>query len=211
MTIRLAKSPVTLAHGNVTVRLIPSLRAGFIMAEKWTLAEISKGIAELDFPMICSIVALGADDPVKALRIFASQVSDRKAIPSLQVHIPAISEFVSRCFGLVSDGDTAPDAVTVSEKEPTLTQELTALFEFATGVLHWTPADTWASIPAEILAAQRGHIAYMKQLHGTGTDKPDKADVYTSDQMKRVEELEHDPAFNRDAFNALKQKHGGVA
>ncbi|MDH6265638.1 hypothetical protein M2360_001028 [Rhizobium sp. SG_E_25_P2] len=207
MTIRLAKSPITLQAGGITAILKPSLRAGFLMAERWTLAELDKGIAELDFPMICGIAALGADDPVKALRIFALEVSDRKAIPRLQVHIPAIREFVSRSLGLVTDEPTQPRAdATAQTTQPNLIEELTELFEFATGVLHWTPADTWAATPAEIIAAQRGHLAYMKQLHGAGTDKPTQSETYTTDRLKRVEQLGYDPAFDRDAFNSLRQK-----
>ncbi|MCV3766479.1 phage tail assembly chaperone [Rhizobium sp. TRM95796] len=206
MTIRLAKSPITLQAGGIAAILKPSLRAGFIMAEKWTLAELDKGIAELDFPMICSIAALGADDPVKALRIFALEVADRKAIPRLQVHIPAIREFVSRSLGLVDHDDSKPGAVTGATAEPNLIERLTELFEFATGVLHWTPADTWAATPAEIISAQRGHLAYMNQLHGAGTNKPTQAESYTTDRLKRVEQLGYDPAFDRDAFNSLKQK-----
>lgn len=190
MTLRLATKPIILRHGNASVVLRPSLRAGFRIAERYTLAELRKGIDEFDFSMICHLAAIGADDPVKAVDFLGKHLSDRGAIPRLQAHTPAFVEFVAQSLGLSGDAQTTDEidsgTGTAVPEEPDLIEQLTSLFEIGAGFLQWAPRDVWQATPAEIMAAHRGLIAKLKAIHGTAEEPApsDPRDVPTEAQVK---------------------------
>lgn len=117
----------------------------------------------------------------------------------------SLAKFVLAIAGVDPD-DTTP--IKPAPGKPITPHEYhSQLFEIATGWLGWTPEQAWTATPAEIIAAQSGHIAYL-QLTGVlvpadGTKKPD---VYTPEQLKHLEEGGLDPAFDREALHALKAK-----
>ena len=190
MALRLAAKPIVLRHGNASVVLRPSLRAGFRIAQRYTLAELRKGIDEFDFTMICHLAAIGADDPVKAVDFLAKHLADRGAIPRLQAHTPAFVEFVAQSLGLSGDAQTTDeieaDTSTTAPKEPDLVEELTGLFKIGTGWLGWTPRDVWQATPAEIINAHDGLITKLKAIHGSSEEPAptDPRTVPTEAQVK---------------------------
>lgn len=84
------------------------------------------------------------------------------------------------------------------------------LFRIGTGWLGWSPADTWAATPAEIIAAQRGRTDMisdvLKAVFGTAADEPDAHTVYTPEKIAEIISTGHDPVFDRAGLHALKQK-----
>ena len=62
----------------------------------------------------------------------------------------------------------SPEAVNQS-----IEKHLESLFEIGTAWLGWSPAETWAATPAEILVAERGLVAKLKLMNGVaGETKP---------------------------------------
>lgn len=61
-------------------------------------------------------------------------------------------------------GPQPKSAAKPSGKPITLADHFTRLYQLGTGVLGWTPADTWASSPHEILAAHEGRIELIDQI-----------------------------------------------
>lgn len=215
MTSRLALEPITLAHGNIAVRLRPSLRAGYLIAQKYSLDDLRDILDEIRFSDIVYLVNLGCDDENGTADLIA-KLTTEKGLSGLYDFVPGIRAFIEESLGLVSSSDRAgtEGQSQAHFDEPDFIAEFEGLYEFATGWLYWTPAETWAATPTEIHAARKGHFAMLRAIHGdsserTPQDKPQTA--YTADDMKRVEELGYDPAFERDKLRSLNLGLAGGA
>ncbi len=53
--------------------------------------------------------------------------------------------------------------------------------------------------------AQRGNLDRLKVTHGLTDDQDDRpSNIYTEERLQEIEELGHDPAFDRAAAQKLK-------
>jgi hypothetical protein len=117
-----------------------------------------------------------------------------------------LAAFVLALAGIEPDDATRP----TPPPEPSLTPAdfHTKLFETATGWLGWSPEQAWASTPDEIMAAKSGRTDLitdvLKAVFGTSDKRQTSSTTYTVDQLKQVDDLGHDPAFDRNAFDQLK-------
>lgn len=213
MTSRLAFEPITLKQGDIALHLRPSLRAGYLIAQRYTLDELRDALDQIRFSDIVYLIGLGSDD-VEGTADFISKLSVDKGLSGLYDHLPYIAAFVDASLGLGTAEDSASPGGTAQAhfKEPDFIRLFEGLFEFATGWLKWTPAETWAATPTEIHAARKGHFAMLRAIHGDGSEAKDKAPTnYTTADLKRVEELGHDPEYDRAGVAALFANMGASA
>lgn len=174
MSMRLAHDGIFIAHGSLTVRMIPSLRAAYRLQRKHGLTRLMQGLEQGRLEIIRDI-ADESSDPSTADKIIDRHFAGGfgKALESI---LPPFYAFLAACYGLDSDNPDNPTHAETLERQGKpfdLTAAFEDFFEIGTGWLQWTPADTWAATPAEILAAQRGLIAKLKAIHGSA-DKDDK-------------------------------------
>jgi hypothetical protein len=89
---------------------------------------------------------------------------------------PALIAYVIACTGLGLDNEHSEKAESTSSKPAqtqtvTIGQHLAQLYRYGTGWLGWTPEETFAATPAEIIEAYNGKLEMLKALYGA----PDKA------------------------------------
>lgn len=171
--MRLAPDIIAIQHGNVALRLRPSLRAATTLQHKHGLGAIVKGLNQGDFGIIADIVMAATADPA-AYRTLLEIVTD-KGVRCLSSLSDDLSRFVAICFGIDIDEEHPAETREKAGKEFSIEAGLEQFFEIGTGWLGWSPADTWAATPAEIIVAQRGLVAKLKAIHGSAeeNDKPE--------------------------------------
>lgn len=85
-----------------------------------------------------------------------------------------------------------------------------SLYDYATGWLGWTPAETWEASPVEIEVAFAAHVdRLIKMTPGASTESRTTAaasPAYTPERLREIEELGHNPAFDREGLRALKAR-----
>jgi hypothetical protein len=160
---------IVIAHGGNAVRLRPSLRAAALLQHKHGLGKVVRGISEANFDVILDIITAATDDPA-AYRILVKRI-DERGYCCLYELADELTRLVAASFGIEADTNPAKPRNS-ADKEFTIEESLEQLFEIGTGWLGWSPADTWAATPAEIIVAQRGLVAKLKAIHGSAEDKP---------------------------------------
>lgn len=159
---------IVIAHGGNAVRLRPSLRAAVLLQNKHGLGKLVFGIGQVDFNIILDIIMAATDDPA-AYRILVNRVAEH-GYRCLFDLVDELTRLIASSFGIDADAEpTKPREKTGNEL--TIEQGLEQFFEIGTGWLGWSPADTWAATPAEIIVAQRGLVTKLKAIHGSAEDK----------------------------------------
>ncbi|KQN72396.1 hypothetical protein [Devosia sp. Leaf64] len=181
--------------------LRPSLRACTRLVHRHQWAGLLAGVQGFDITIIADMLRETGIKPVLLVEEIATSglgaVRNRFTGP--------LAEFVLAIAGIDPDNTTP---IKPSSGTPITPDEYhSQLFQIATGWLGWTPDHAWSATPAEILAAQTGHIAYLQMtgvlVPADGTNKPN---TYTPERLKQIEEAGNDPAFDRQGLAALKAK-----
>lgn len=163
----LATNEIILSHGNDAVRLKPSLRAATRLLRKRSFGRLAEGVEVGNLTIISEIIT-EADDPALARRIFDRRLQHSVGSFLAEYREP-LTEFLAGCFGVASEFEHPTERDENAGKPFDMKAALVEFFEIGTGWLGWSPADTWAATPVEIMVAQRGMIAKLKAIHG-GTD-----------------------------------------
>ncbi|MEO9335964.1 hypothetical protein ABFT80_00825 [Mesorhizobium sp. SB112] len=176
--MRLASDPITITVDGVSATLRPSLRAAYHLQRRHGFPALMTGIAESNLSVVADLIAYGSDDTT-TLPALLREI-DKRGIVSLDILKPSLFAFIGELIG-VDDRYDAP----ASTKQISFDEYFTSLYEIGAGWLGWTPETTWTATPGEIIAAQRGVIAFRKALHGTGEDKPeyDPREEVSEDQV----------------------------
>ncbi|WP_287245996.1 hypothetical protein [Mesorhizobium sp.] len=141
-----------------------------MLQNKHGLAKVVRGIDDGDFNVVLDIVTAATDDPA-AYGILVNRIDERGYYCLFEL-ADELTRLVAASFGIDADAEHAKPRKQ-ADKEFTIEESLEQLFEIGTGWLGWSPADTWAATPAEIIVAQRGLVAKLKAIHGTAEDKPE--------------------------------------
>lgn len=204
MTSRPAYDEITLALGSWPVRLRPSLRAATHFVRLDGFADLPRRITEFNLGTIRDLITVTATD-----RQEASAFLDQIGRTPLQAVADAVTvPLTALVVGFIpaSDDDAKPaDPKAKPMPWPEFYREL---FRTATGHLGWTPEAAWHATPTEINEAAAGLYEKLRRIHGAPEkDAADqKPDAYSKEQLRKVEELGHDPAFDREGLRALKAK-----
>ncbi|MCA0996300.1 phage tail assembly chaperone [Alloyangia pacifica] len=199
---------VTVRHGLHVVVLRPTLRAAV------TLERLHGGweglllrLSQFHMTTMWAFIRASAVSQ-KAAEALLAALADLPLTKIEAALAEPLRELCELFFGTSSTGSSDGSAEVISWPEA-----YAQLYRIGTGWLGWTPADTWAATPNEITQAFEGKVAQLKAIHGVSdetdaeTNSRDPIGHYTPDKLREVEELGHDPAFERDALRALKARH----
>lgn len=208
MTSRPAYDEITLALGNGSaVRCRPSLRAATYFVRLDGFADLPRRITEFNLGTVRDLITVTATDRNEA-SAFLDQigrtplqgVADAVTVPMLAL----VAGFVP-----ASDDDAKPDPKAQPKPMP-WPKVYRELYRKATGWLHWTPEAAWNATPTEINEAVAGLFTKLEAIHGApDKDADQKPDAYSNERLREIEELGHDPAFDREGLRELKARHTG--
>ncbi|TJV71047.1 MAG: phage tail assembly chaperone [Mesorhizobium sp.] len=183
--MRLANDIIAIPHGPAhAVRLRPSLRAAVRLHAEHDLRKLVDGIGEGHLGMIADIILAGTDAETGA------RVVNKLAVRDLAALVEPLSDFAFALLGV--ERKQAEAAVERADKTPDTSDwigpHLERLFEIGTGWLGWSPADTWAATPTEIMIAQRGLIARLKAVNGVKDDDQAESDPQQEISPQKVKQ-----------------------
>ncbi|WP_439374937.1 hypothetical protein [Bradyrhizobium sp. DASA03120] len=183
--MRLAANTFRLTLGDFTAELKPSLRAAFVLWERYDgFHNLSRHLAEGSITTAVDLINATIVDQ-KAWAKYAL-APNSTVVRDLYAATPDLIEFVLVLAGADNKASTKADNGTPMRFDRYFTQ----LFEIATGWLGWSPTQTWDATIAEIHAAQRGRMAMLKALFGSKEQSADVADVSSiKDDLNSIGDL----------------------
>ncbi|MBR0764138.1 hypothetical protein [Bradyrhizobium japonicum] len=168
--MRLAANTFALQLGNGSFDLKPSLRAAFILYERYDgFHNLSRYLAEGSVTTANDIITATTTD-MKAWAEYVRAAGDGIARELLAAQ-DELQEFIVVLCG--ADTDKA-DKPTTGKPIP-FDEYFAHLFQIGTGWLGWAPEDVWDATISEIVNAQRGRMAMLKAIFGGKDDQ--SADV----------------------------------
>jgi len=176
----LAARDITVEIGGGTIRLRPTLRAAMRFEREHGFDKLFRLLSQGSITATTAILAEHAE-PVPAV----TAADAIRLAPQLADHLAQLIDFGPQPRGKAKRGG----------KPVTLAEQFAHLFQLGAGHLGWTPADTWASSPHEILAAHHGRVELIDQIlvAAFGTKEKDS-------------DAPSEPNFKADADRAAKLK-----
>lgn len=206
---------IALTHAGNSVVLRASLRAAVaIDLLDGGLPAVLDRLAKGHLTTTRAVIRATATDRHQAER-FLSSLDGHPLRPFLEEAAPACVALVAATLPSPEDDQAKPSSTTRTETagQP-WAQHFTTLYQFATGWLGWTPATAWDASCDEITVAFAARVDHLIAVNGGKRDDDQDDDqagpvnVYTPERMAEIEELGHDPAFQRDKLRALKARMG---
>lgn len=182
--MRLAANTFSLQLGDRSFDLKPSLRAAFVLNEKYDgFQNLSRYLAEGSLTAALDIISATIVD-AKAWGEYALPANGA-VVRDLMAATGDLIEFV---FVLAGADEKSSGKATTGDQIP-FGEAFTHLFEVATGWLGWAPDDAWDATPAEILAAQRGRVAMLTFLFGSKADDQSDNGSFSKDDLNAIGDL----------------------
>lgn len=205
---------VTLERDGTTVMLRASLRAAVTIENMpGGIAGAYDGLLKQSYTAIRQVLLATATDQGEAINFLARMSGKPLSRFAHDAQAACLAVLAALLQPGDDDADQASSRGSNQSERMTLRQYFDALYGYATGWLGWSPAETWAASPAEISAAFTAHIDRLMKLTpglSGGDDDLPKASTstaaYSSARLQEIEELGHDPAFDREGLRALKAK-----
>lgn len=194
-----AYEQVVIAHGGNTVSLRPSLQAACTLEARYGFPALFKALDELNYTIICEIILTASPNRQNAVAFLGGNLER-----PLSVFFRAVQQPLAELIAMLTPA-TDPKAKLGAGKPMSWPEIYSALYDRATGWLHWTPEATWNATPTEIDRAYWAHIEQLKAIHGSGDDKATDNNTDT-EQAARNEAAGLDPEFDRASLRALKAK-----
>jgi hypothetical protein len=187
MTRRLEIDTLAISHGDLTVRLCPSLRAGLLIVRNFTVADLERAFRDLHFTTIAELIRIGSEDASAGSTVLTRKVEENGLI-SLNEFVPTLLQFTAVSLGLSDSVEDQSLHRATNKLQMTHEHALEELFGIGTGWLGWTPKDAWEATPAEIIAAHCAHLKKLQAIHGGGDKgKPDDYDPRNVPTPKEVQ------------------------
>lgn len=170
--MRLAANTFALQLGDKSFDLKPSLRAAFILYERYDgFHNLSRHLADGSLTAALDIISATIVD-AKAWGQYALPANGA-VVRDLMAATGDLIEFVMLLAGADEKASDRPQ----TGKPIPFDEYFTQLFQIGTGWLGWTPDDTWEATAAEIINAQKGRMEMLKALFGSKEQPADVADV----------------------------------
>lgn len=191
--------------------LRPSLRVAFdIVQEFGSLSAALEDVERVNLSTMASLVRIASTDQ-RGVSNFLHGITTYglKHLPLIRpIFIKLIHDLIENPFG-IDTTKAKPERTAKSEPEQTPIQYYRRLFQLGTGVLGWTPDQTWNATPAEITMAYHGRTEFVSDIlqavFGTAEDKPQSGITpYDDEELAQIEKNGVDPNFDRTAFNDLR-------
>jgi len=159
--MRLAANTFALQLGDRSFDLKPSLRAAFILWERYDgFHNLSRHLADGSLTAALDIISATIVN-AKAWGEYALPVNGA-VVRDLLAATADLIEFVMLLAGV----DDKPGGKADTGKPIPFDEYFTQLFQIGTGWLGWTPDDTWEASVSEIINAQKGRMDMLKALFG---------------------------------------------
>lgn len=204
-----------LEHGGRTVTLKASLRAATAIENlPGGFAGTYEGLLNQSLTTIRAVILATATDRREARTLLAA-TADK---PLHRFACDAQAACLAVLAAILTTGDDDADKASsrgsndgMSGGEMPLRQYFAQLFQYATGWLGWSPADTWAASPAEIEGAFAAHVDRLVKLtpgaSSTTETTTSTQDTYSAERLRQIEEQGRDPAFDREGLRRLKARY----
>lgn len=198
-------SEILLQIGPHTVMLRASLRVAVALeALPGGIASLWDDIARQKLTAVHAVIRAAATDRHEAERLLGHAAT----VPLVRFVPPAQAACLALLSAILSpaQGEATPSETPASAAVP-LAQFFTELFSRATSWLRWPPSEVWNASVAEIVTALEAQAERELRLAGIPSDKARGPEVYTTEQLQRIEEQGFDPTFDRAGLQALKARH----
>ena len=179
-----------LAHDDVTIEaglsvvLRPTLRAAMRLERRFAGFEtIFRDLEELKLSTFAAIIEECAVDPMAASAFMAHIASKPIGVTLHNLQGPLIALSL-QLTGASIDDDPVEKPKSKAPSRTSFAQSLEKLFEAGTGWIGWTPAETWQSTPAEIIAAYSGLCEKLRAIHGAA--EPPKDERTVADKFRDI-------------------------
>lgn len=201
------RDDILLAHGPQAVRLRPSLRAAIQLErlhDGWP--GLLMKLEELDTTTLRAIIRTAATDWRDA-EAFLHALAELPLVEIRAILLEPLGALLA--LFLAPTSDEAP-AIRSTAKPLAWDRAYAELFKCGTAILGWSPAETWAATPTEIAQALDAKITHLNAMNGVAPS--DRSDALTAEahaaKLREIEELGHDPDFDREAYAELRARFG---
>lgn len=199
---------VILTHAGNSVVLRASLRAASALeALPGGLPAVLDQIAGQNLTTIKATIRACATDAMQA-ETFITSLHDQPLQRVTERAQSAILDVVAHI--LPANKEAASDSPSASAVP--WAKHFADLFGFGTGWLGWPPETVWNASIAEIETALEAHVKKLVAMAGgegddtTGKATPKAGNIYSAERLAEIEELGHDPAFDRQGLRALQAR-----
>jgi hypothetical protein len=194
------KDTFKLSHGGHTVRLRASLQAAIRLERlHGGFPNLFRKVAEFDTHTIKAIIATAATDQ-NAADTFLESLDGAPLHPFQR---GAQGLVVGLCAAFFPPEPSPKDENATSRKPMPWSDAYAELYRIGTGWLGWTPAETWAATPTEIVQALEGKMAHLTAMNGGADTNPSGT---TDEQRQANIAAGLDPDFDRAGLHALKAR-----
>lgn len=206
---------IALTHAGNSVVLRASLRAAVaIDLLDGGLPAVLERLKRGHLSTVKATIRAAATDRQQAER-FLSSLDGHPLRPFLEEAAPVCFALAVATLPSPEDHQAKPSSTIRAETTgKPWAAHFTDLYRYATGWLGWAPVTAWDASCDEITTAFAAHVDRLVAVSGgkhdvdQDDDQAGPADVYTPEKMREIEELGHDPAFQRDKLRALKARMG---
>ncbi|MDD1533049.1 MULTISPECIES: hypothetical protein [unclassified Bradyrhizobium] len=170
--MRLAANTFSLQLGDRSFDLKPSLRAAFILYERYDgFHNLSRQLADGSLTAALDIISA---------TIVNAKAWGEYALPTngavIRDLLAATGDLIDFVMLLAGADDKASDKPQTGEPIP-FDDYFTQLFQIGTGWLGWTPDGTWEATASEIINAQRGRMDLLRALFGSKEQTAEPSDL----------------------------------
>ncbi|OAF13931.1 hypothetical protein [Bradyrhizobium neotropicale] len=163
--MRLAANTFALQLGDKSFDLKPSLRAAFILYERYDgFHNLSRYLAEGSVTTAVDLINATIVDQ-KAWAAYA--LAGNAVVRDLLGAKDQLQDFVVILCGANASSTDGPQ----TGKPVPFDDYFTQLFQIGTGWLGWAPEDVWDATISEIVNAQKGRMEMLKAIFGGGKEE----------------------------------------
>ena len=197
---RPAYEQVTIAHGGNTVTLRPYLQAACTLEARYSLPALYEALQEHNFTIIKDIILMTSSSGYQDAAAFLSSIIGKP----LSHFFRTVQQPLSELLIMFTPAPVKQAHTATPANFMTWADVYAALYDRATGWLHWTPETAWKATPTEINRAYMAHVEQLKTIHGSTDDQDTKQPDPHQAERNIADGL--DPEFDREGLHALKYK-----
>ncbi len=199
---------VTVRHGGHVVTLRPTLRAAMTLERLYNgWSGLLLHFDQFHLSTVQTLIRASAVSHVAAEALLSSL--EGKPLKQIKATLEGTCVALLSMFLNPTGEEQGQGAQTPKQTGKALSwsDAYAELYQIGTGWLGWTPQETWNATPTEITEAFKGKLAMLKAIHGSAEEEPaPPSEDYTPERLKEIEELGHDPAFDRNRLHGLKAR-----
>lgn len=200
---RLAYEEFRIEVDGEEIILRPTLRAASLILTRHDLTSLFRSLLETNVGTIADLIRVGSGQRLPHLHY--ALVANLHDLHERGPIVETLKAYLVALVNVGADDENAkrtkPTKRSKSKPNDLKPDEfIGTLFAMGSGVLGWSPEQTWSATPSEIAAAHDARISligdFLKVVVGGGDDKP----IEGEDRLNMT--------FDRDGYDALKMMNG---